>query len=96
MKKILIVFCLLGMSLYASDAPSPYEAGLRTANNLSKAFRSAQDENTIKRILGKVNSSKNPEDFQWAIAEVLTQVSPERQGPVLDYLQIRYDQLKKR
>lgn len=84
------------MGLSASNTPSPYEVGRQVGNNCSKAYRSAQDENAIERILGKVQSSKNPEDFQRAIAEVLTQVSPERQGPVIDYLQSRYGQLKNR
>lgn len=92
---LLFGVCALASGFCAAN-PSPFEVARQTGNNLSNSFRRVQDENAIKEILERVSCSKNPEDFQNAIADALIQVSPERQEAVIAYLQSRYNQLKSR
>lgn len=65
-------------------------AARETANNLGEAFRKTRDENAIETILSQAIDTGNPEVLQNSIGKILSQVSPERQGPAIQYLQSAY------
>ena len=72
------------------SAPSPFQVANAIGTNLSGVFRESKDENAIGRILEEASKTGNPQDFQGAIGKILSQVSPERQGVALNYLQNQY------
>lgn len=74
---------------------SPYEAGLRAANQGARGVREARDSNAIESILSQAMSTGDPAVIQNSIGQILSQVSPERQGTALQYLQNTYQNLEK-
>ncbi len=67
--------------------PSPFAVAQQASNNLSSSFARVKDENAIERILSQAMDSGNPEVIQNSIGQILSQVSPERQGLAVQYLQ---------
>lgn len=65
-----------------------------TADNLGNAFRRTRDENAIETILSEAIDTGNPEVLQNSIGKILSQVSPERQGPAIQYLQSAYKNIE--
>lgn len=65
----------------------PFQISREIANNFGSAAREVRDENTIERVLSQAMNSKNPEILQNSIGQILSQVSPERQGAAVQYLQ---------
>ncbi len=65
-------------------------AGQQTGTNFSNSFRKVNDENAIQSILADAMKSGNPEDLQKSIGQILSKVSPERQGAAVQYLQNAY------
>jgi len=70
--------------------PSPFQIGQQVGQNFGAAFERRKDENAIESILSQAMSTGNPEDLQNSIGQILSQVSPERQGPAIQYLQNAY------
>jgi hypothetical protein len=66
-----------------------FEVARGIGNNLSAAFSKVKDENVIEKILSEA-SQAGPEQLQGAIGKILSQVSPERQGAAVQYLQNAY------
>lgn len=69
------------------SSPSPFAVAREIGTNLHKAFREQKDENAIERILSESMQSGDPKVLQNNIGKILSQVSPERQGPALQYIQ---------
>ena len=65
-----------------------------TAGNFQNAFAKVKDENAIERILAESMASDDPKVLQNNIGKILSQVSPERQGMAVQYLQHTYAGLK--
>lgn len=74
--------------------PSPFEVARTIGNNFSQASRRVKDENAIEKILSESLASGNPEVIQNNIGKILSQVSPERQGAAVQYLQSAYENVK--
>lgn len=77
--------------------PVSYLAAKQTGDNLGAATRELkaertyrQDQNTIERILTDSINSGDPQVVQNNIGKILSQVSPERQGAAVEYLQNVY------
>lgn len=77
-------------------SPSPFEVGRLAAENQASAFRRVRDENAIERIIADSINSGDPEVLQNNIGKILSQVSPERQGSALQYLQNAYANVQKK
>lgn len=77
-------------------SPSPFEVGRLAAENQASAFRRVRDENAIERIIADSINSGDPEVLQNNIGKILSQVSPERQGSALQYLQNAYVNVQKK
>ncbi len=78
------------------SAPSPFLIGREAGSNLSNAFARVKDENAIETILSEAMGTGNPEVLQNSIGKILSQVSPERQGQAVQYLQNTYANLQKK
>lgn len=68
-------------------SPSPYQIGQQAANAVGRGFRENRDNNAIESILSQAMSSGDPAVIQNSIGKILSQVSPERQGTAVQYLQ---------
>src|SRR5690349_16109403 len=71
-----------------------YEAGRVAAERVGAGLKRGRDENTIETILSQAMSANDPTVLQISIGQILSQVSPERQGMALQYLQHSYNTLK--
>ena len=67
----------------------------QAANNISQSFKKTRDQNAIEGILSQAMDSGDPAVLQSSIGKILSQVSPERQGPAIAYLQNTYQNLEK-
>ncbi len=67
-----------------------FEVARHTGNNLASGFRQVKDENAIETILSEAKRSGDPQVLQDSIGKILAQVSPERQGVALKYLEHAY------
>lgn len=73
-----------------------YEAGRLASERVGAGLKRGKDENTIENILSQAMSANDPTVLQNSIGQILSQVSPERQGPALEYLQNTYANLSKK
>lgn len=73
--------------------PSPFQIARETSNNMSTAFRRTKDESAIEKILTDSIQSGDPNVLQNNISKILSQVSPERQGPAIKFLQDSYNKI---
>lgn len=73
--------------------PSPFQIARETSNNMSTAFRRTKDESAIEKILTDSIQSGDPNILQNNISKILSQVSPERQGPAIKFLQDSYNKI---
>jgi len=71
-------------------------ASREIGNNLAGAFSKAKDENAIENILSQAMASGDPQVLQNSIGQILSQVSPERQGVAVQYLQNAYNNVQKK
>lgn len=71
-------------------------ASREIGNNLGQAFKKSRDENAIESILSQAMDTGNPEVIQNSIGKILSQVSPERQGPAIQYLQNAYQNVERK
>lgn len=71
-------------------------ASREIGNNLGQAFKKSRDENAIESILSQAMDTGNPEVIQNSIGKILSQVSPERQGPAIKYLQSEYQNIERK
>lgn len=78
------------------SSPSAFEIGRNIGNNLGNAFSRVKDENAIERILSDAMGSGDPAILQNSIGKILSQVSPERQGVAMQYLQNAYANVQKK
>jgi hypothetical protein len=67
--------------------PSPYQTALAVGNNIAAGVRNYQDRTAIDEILEKASSTGNPEDVDYAMTQILSRVSPEKQQMALAILQ---------
>lgn len=74
--------------------PSPFEIAQQTSNNFAQVGQRRQDTNAIEGILAQAMSANDPAVLQNSIGKILSQVSPERQGPAVQYLQSVMSNLK--
>lgn len=79
-----------------NDNLLPFNVARETSNNLSNAFRRTQDESSIESILSQAMNSNDPAILQNSIGKILSQVSPERQGTAIQYLQNTMSTLQKK
>lgn len=71
-----------------------FEAARAIGTNLGGIGQEIRDTKTIDSILSNLSQEKNPEVIQDSIGKILSQVSPERQGQAIQFLQNRYNQIK--
>lgn len=77
-------------------SPSPFDVSRAVGTNIYQAKQQARDENAIERILAQSSQSQDPNAIQDSIGKILSQVSPERQGAALQYLQNAYSNVQKK
>lgn len=78
------------------SSPSAFEIGRNIGNNLGNSFAKVKDENAIERILSEAMGSEDPAVLQNSIGKILSQVSPDRQGVAMQYLQNAYANVQKK
>ncbi len=78
------------------SASTAFNVSQQIGNNLASGFRQVKDENAIEKILSNAMNTGNPEVIQDSIGQILSQVSPERQGVALQYLQNTFSNLQKK
>lgn len=78
------------------SAPSPFEVARGIGNNFNRSFKRVKDENAIEQILSEAIESGDQKVLQNSIGKILSQVSPERQGAAVEYLQGLYNDIEKR
>ena len=76
------------------SAPSPFAVGQAIGTNMSQSFNRARDESTIDSILSNAMQTESPEELQRSIGMILSKVSPERQGPAMQYIQGMYENIQ--
>lgn len=76
------------------SSPSPFDIGRQIGNNFAQTRKSAQDEGAIEQILSQAMQSGDEAVLQNSIGQILSSVSPERQGPAVQYLQSKMAQIK--
>ncbi len=67
--------------------PSPFEVSRHIGNNVSQQFQKQRESNAIEEILSAAMQTEDPAVLQQSIGKILSQVSPERQGPALQLIQ---------
>lgn len=72
--------------------PSPFDIGRQIGNN----FQKLKEDNTIESILSEAMRSNDPVFLQNSIGKILSQVSPERQGAAVQYLQNSFANLRQK
>src|SRR5688572_7375586 len=77
-------------------SPSPFEIGRAIGNNFQKSQTKQRDSSAIEAILSEAMASGTPESLQNSIGKILSQVSPERQGVAVQFLQNAYQNVQKR
>lgn len=77
-------------------SPSPFDIGRTIGNNFQKSQTKQRDSSAIESILAEAMSTGTPEALQNSIGKILSQVSPERQGVAVQYLQNAYQNVQKR
>lgn len=75
-------------------SPSPFQIGRETGTNIHNSLNRVKDENTIESVLAQAIGSGDPRVVQDSIGKILSQVSPERQGAALQYLQSTYQSMQ--
>jgi hypothetical protein len=75
--------------------PVAFQVAQGIGNNLSRAFTDVKDSNTIDRILQE-SMNGGPEELQNNIGKILSQVSPDRQGVAIQFLQNRMQGLEEK
>ena len=73
-----------------------FQVAQQTANNFAQSFKNTQENNVIEGILSQAMESGDPAVLQSSIGKILSGVSPERQGPAIQYLQNAYQNVEKR
>lgn len=68
-----------------------FNVARQTAENFGESFKRVKDENSIESILSGAAKSRDPNQLQGAIGQILSQVSPERQGNAIKYLEGVYN-----
>lgn len=76
------------------NLPLPFQVARATGNNLASGFRQVKDENSIDEILSQSMQSNDPAVLQNNIGKILSQVSPERQGAAIQYLESAYNNIQ--
>lgn len=75
--------------------PIAFQVAQGIGNNLSKSFADVKDSNAIDRILQE-SINGGPEELQNNIAKILSQVSPEKQGTAIQFLQNRFKYIEEK
>ena len=60
-------------------------------NKIAAGRKEAKDENAIDSILSNAMNTQDPNQLQGAIGQILSQVSPERRGDAIKYLEGAYN-----
>lgn len=72
------------------SASTAFNVAQQIGTNLHKAFQKSEDNNLIESILSDAMQTGDPAVLQDSIGKILSKVSPERQGPAIQYLQAAY------
>lgn len=75
---------------------SPFEVAQTIGNNFSKGMRESREESAIEQILSEAAASGDPNVVNDSMAKILSQVSPDKQGPAMQILQNTFQQIKKK
>ena len=78
------------------SSPSPFNIGRATGTSFAESFRKSRDEGAIESILSNAMQTGDPAALQQSIGQILSQVSPERQGPAIQYLQNSMQNIQQR
>lgn len=78
------------------SSPSPFEIGRTVGNNIGNSLTKMRDNSAIESILAEAMSTGDPQVLQNSIGKILSQVSPERQGVAVQYLQNAYTNVQKK
>ncbi len=78
------------------SSPSPFEIGRTVGNNIGNSLTKMRDNSAIESILAEAMSTGDPQVLQNSIGKILSQVSPERQGVAVKYLQDAYNNVQKK
>ena len=74
--------------------PSSFDIGRQVGTNFANTRREAKDEGAIDQILSEAMTSGDPAILQNSIGKILSQVSPERQGVAVQFLQNKMQTLQ--
>lgn len=69
------------------SSPSSFEIGRATGNAVARGYQGYKDRSAIDEILEQANASGKPEDVDYAMTQILSRVSPEKQQLALAILQ---------
>lgn len=75
--------------------PSPFQTAQAISNNVGGAFKDARDTSALDQILRQASETDNEQELNNTIGQILTQVSPERQGLALQHIQGRISDMRK-
>lgn len=78
------------------SSPSAFDIGRQVGNNFAQVRNTARDEGAIEQILSEAMQSGDSAVLQNSIGKILSQVSPERQGVAVQYLQSSMAQIKEK
>lgn len=76
--------------------PSPFDIGRAVGDNFGNAFTKQRDNSAIESIITEAMNSGDPKVLQNSIGKMLSQVSAERQGPAIQYLQNAYNNVQQK
>ena len=78
------------------SSPSAFDIGRQVGTNFANVRQTAKDESAIESILSQAMNTGDPAIVQNSIGQILSQVSPERQGVALQYLQNTFNNLQQK
>lgn len=78
------------------STPLPFAVARDIGNNIASGMRQTRDENAIEKILSDAIGTGDPSVVQNSIGKILSQVSPDRQGMALQYLQNTFQGIQKK
>ncbi len=71
-----------------------FEVARNIGNNLAAGFRESKDQSAIDSILSQAMDTEDPAVLQQSIGRILSQVSPERQQPAIQFITQRVEGIK--
>jgi len=75
--------------------PSPFEISKGIGNQFGRAIKENRESSALDEVLTRAMNAKTPEEANQIIAQIISSVKPERQGPALKVVDNRMKQLAK-